>query len=274
MRWLVLTLFMKGFGVETMTEKTGKYKSFIIHLQRSTGRNAQVQDLISKSPFEAEIVDAVDGAKLTQEEINACFSKEPLLQPKYPFVLNPGEIGCFQSHRRAWQKIVDQDLTAGLILEDDVQIDPEVFGPALEAAKKWSEKFGFIQFQVREVSPASQFVVQIDDHKLLRPMPTLLRCSAQLINKATAERLLEITQRFDRPVDTLLQMNWVTGVWPVCLVPSGVSDRTQETGGSTLSQKQPLKAKFARELKRARYRAQVKRYSKSAVLSADTEKGK
>lgn len=240
----------------------GKYKSFIIHLQRATGRKAQVRDLISKSPFEAEIVDAVDGAKLSQAEIDACFSEKPLWQPVYPFGLNVGEIGCFQSHRRVWQKIVDQDLTAGLVLEDDVQIDPVVFEPALDAAKTWVQDFGYIQFQVREVAPDSPEVGQIDSYRLLRPVPTILRTSAQLVSNATAKRLLEVAARFDRPVDTFMQMYWKTGVRLVCVVPAGVADRTQETGGSTLSLKRPMRAKILRELKRFNYRRKILRLSR------------
>ncbi len=245
-------------------EKTDKYKSFIIHLQRSSGREAQVKDLIGKSPFETEIVDAVDGAKLSQAEIDACFSEKPLQQPVYPFGLNAGEIGCFLSHRRAWQKIVDQDLAAGLVFEDDVQIDPDVFDTALEAAKAWSPEYGFIQFQVREVAADSPELGQIGCNRLFRPVPTLLRCSAQLVNNATAKKLLKATARFDRPVDTLLQMHWVTGVQPVCVVPSGVTDRTQETGGSTLSLKRPLHVKIQREIQRFAYRRKIVRLSKKS----------
>ena len=57
-----------------MAGNVEKYKSFIIHLERSKGRMSQVQDLSAKSSFEVEIVDAVDGAKLTAVEIDACFS--------------------------------------------------------------------------------------------------------------------------------------------------------------------------------------------------------
>ncbi len=245
-------------------EKADKYKSFIIHLQRSSGREAQVKDLISKSPFETEIVDAVDGAKLSQAEIDACFSEKPLLQPVYPFGLNAGEIGCFLSHMRAWQKIVDQDLTAGLVFEDDVQIDTEIFAAALGAAKAWSPDYGFIQFQVRKVAPDNPELGQIGSNKLVRPVPTLLRCSAQLVNNATAKKLLELTARFDRPVDTLLQMHWITGVQPVCVVPSGVTDRTQETGGSTLSLKRPMHVKILREIMRFSYRRKIIHLSKKS----------
>lgn len=249
-----------------MVDNVEKYKSFIIHLKRSKGRMAQVQDLSEKSPFKVEIVDAVDGAKLTVAEIDACFSAQALFQPKYPFGLNAGEIGCFLSHRVAWQKIVDQDLTAGLILEDDVQLEPMVFERAIEATKKWSTSYGYIQFQVRDVALTNPVMERADDVTLLRPIPVFLRTSAQLVSKAAAQHLLDITQRFDRPIDTFLQMGWVTEIWPVCVVPSGVADRTQETGGSTISQQKSLRAKFIREFKRANYRFAVKRCSKKAVL--------
>ena len=233
------------------------YKSFIIHLERSEGRKAQVKDLISKSPFEVEIVDAVDGRLLSDADISKYYSEQPILRPKYPFSLNAGEIGCFLSHRAAWQKIVDQNLTAGLVFEDDVQIDPSVFMQSVEAAKIWSTDFGFIQFQVRGIPENCKVVNTDGDVRLLQPSPTLLRCSAQLINRATALHLLKETEIFDRPVDTFLQMHWATDVRPVCVSPSGVTDRTQETGGSTLSLARSTGSKILREWKRFIYRRKI-----------------
>ena len=48
--------------------------------------------------------------------------------------MNIGEIGCFLSHRSVWKKIVAQNLTAGIIFEDDVQIDPNVFSDSLKSS--------------------------------------------------------------------------------------------------------------------------------------------
>jgi len=250
---------MKGYGA--MPETVRNFKTFIIHLQRAKGRKAQVRDLSEKSPFAVEIIDAVDGKLLTQTAIDACYTDAPRLAPAYPFGLNAGEIGCFQSHRRAWQKIVDQDLTAGLVFEDDVFIDPDVFNAALEAAKTWVDQYGFIQFQVRAVAADSQKLEHVGGCKLLRPVPSLLRCSAQLISNRAARRLLDVTRTFDRPVDVVLQMHWLTGVQPVCVVPAGVFDRTRETGGSTLSKKRSLIAKLVREYQRYRYRSQIRKLS-------------
>ena len=88
----------------------------------------------------------------------------------------------------------------------------------------------------------------------------MLRTSGQLVSAAHARHLLEITERFDRPVDTLLQMNWVTGVPLSCAVPSGLSDRTEEAGGSTISLKsqKALSQKLSREIRRFLYRSRIR----------------
>eukprot|EP00439_Symbiodinium_sp_Y106_P057730 s1873_g8.t1 len=41
--------------------------------------------------------------------------------PKTKFCTK-GMVGCFMSHRRIWQKVVDDDLPAVVVLEDDVRL--------------------------------------------------------------------------------------------------------------------------------------------------------
>ena len=45
---------------------------------------------------------------------------------------------------------------------------------------------------------------------LLRPHAPPLRAIGQIVSREAAERLLAATAPFDRPVDTFLQMNWIT----------------------------------------------------------------
>jgi len=239
-----------------------EYKTFIVHLQRATGRKAQVQDLISKAPYEAQVIDAVDGAKLPKAEVDACYQAKSFMQPSYPFTLNLGEIGCFLSHRKVWQQIVDQGLDGGLIFEDDVEIDPARFMQALAMAEKHVRELGYIQFQVREVLDTNTVFAQDGDVIIVQPMVTPLRTSAQFVSAAAAQELLELTERFDRPVDTTLQMYWQTGMQLSCVVPSGVTDRTRETGGSTLSKNTAFHIKIKKEWQRFYYRRKVSQFSK------------
>jgi GR25 family glycosyltransferase involved in LPS biosynthesis len=90
-----------------------KYKCFIIHLKRAKKRKAYVDEIISKLNIETEIIDAVDGRLLTNNKISQFYTEKPLFQPAYPFMVNKGEIGCFLSFRKAWQNIVDQNLSGG-----------------------------------------------------------------------------------------------------------------------------------------------------------------
>ena len=122
-----------------------KYKCFIIHLKRAKKRRAYVDEIISKLNIETEIIDAVDGRLLTKNKISQFYSETPLFQPVYPFRVNKGEIGCFLSFRKAWQNIVDQNLSGGLIFEDDVSLNIDVFQHSFDTAMRWIKKYGYIQ---------------------------------------------------------------------------------------------------------------------------------
>jgi glycosyl transferase family 25 len=238
-----------------------KLKSFVIHLPRATARRAQVEHLLQTSPYDPEVLDAVEGSALSEAERNAVYSAQAIHKPRYPFPLNAGEIGCFLSHRLAWQKILDEGLDAALILEDDVQIERDVFEKALTLAEENIQDLGYIQFQVRPLKGDANVLAEGNGARVLSPNVTPLRTSAQLVSAKAAAHLLDLTARFDRPIDTTLQMHWVTGIPRACAVPSGVSDRTAETGGSTISKRQPMWQKIKREFLRASYRRAVNSYS-------------
>ena len=230
-------------------------KTFVIHLARATARREQVQRLLDGSPWEAEILPACDGTTLGAEA-DRLYPGKVLHAPRYPFVLSKGEIACFESHRRAWQKIVDEGLEAGFILEDDADYLPN-FTQAAAFAEKHLAAHGYIQFQVTEMTGPE--VLADGGVRLLRPKTVPLSASAQLVSRDAAKALLALTETFDRPIDTFLQMVWVTEMPIVCVVPSGVRDVNAQ---STLSRKRSLGQKIAAEWKRFRYRAAVSRLSK------------
>ena len=237
------------------------YKCFIIHLKRAKNRKPYVDNIISKLNLTSEIIDAVDGKLLTDKNVLNHYSETPLYSPSYPFKVNKGEVGCFLSFRKAWQKIVDQKLSAGLIFEDDVSLDLDAFNESLTSAFKWIDEYGYIQFQVRDIPKNSKSIKSYQGVHLLQPMPTLLRCSAQLVSYSTAKKLLEITKRFDRPVDGLLQLNWDTKINITTISPSGVIDNTRASGGSNLSLKIPLNQRLTQEFNRIKYRYYIKKYT-------------
>ncbi|MDR6265973.1 glycosyltransferase family 25 protein [Roseobacter sp. N2S] len=236
-----------------------RIETLIIHLARATARRAQVDALLTATPYPARVIGAVDGREMSTAQRAAVISDQPLFAPSYPFTLSAGEVGCFLSHRAAWQEIVDGGLDAGLILEDDLALVAG-FDAAVACAAQNVGDLGYVQFQVREVAD-NQVIMRGDNVRILQPTVTPLRTSAQMVSRAAAQKLLDLTAQIDRPVDTFLQSHWHTGLHLCCVVPSGVEDRTAQTGGSTISTGKPFSEKIAREWKRAWYRRAVKKRS-------------
>lgn len=240
-------------------------RAFIIHLARSTGREAQVSRIQAACPLAAEVLDAVDGRALSEAERAAVYTRA-LHKPRYPFDFGPGEIGCFLSHRRAWKEIVDRGLNAGLIIEDDVEIEREVFAKALDLALAHIDRHGVIQFQVRCIRAPGPTIAGSGGVTLSRPEIVPLRTSCILYSVRAAERLLGLTQTFDRPIDGTMQLTWVTGLFPLTVVPSGVIERSGKIGGTTIQQSAMAWTKrLKRELLRPIYRGQIRLYSRRQV---------
>ncbi|MBQ0709411.1 MULTISPECIES: glycosyltransferase family 25 protein [unclassified Ochrobactrum] len=240
----------------------GAVKAFIIHLERATDRQPQVQELIRELPIETEIVNAIDGRTLDTQTINRVYRRSAH-SPRYPFALSTNEIACFLSHRKAWQAIVDQRLDAGLVLEDDVELTPE-FAAAYSMACRVLKADSFIRFPFRE-RESGRVVLTTETTRIIEPVPVGLGMVAQLIGQEAAQRLLSATEVFDRPVDTTAQMSWVTGLKPLSVLPGGVKEISVQLGGSTIQKSRSLPDKLKREILRPLYRWKIKSRSRAAV---------
>lgn len=233
---------------------------FIIHLSRAEQRRAHVDHLIATLPLSASVIDAVDGGALSDVEIRSCYARG-LHGPHYPFALSRNEIACFLSHRRAWQQILDRNLDAALIMEDDAAPTPH-FADSLQFALHHLHTCGFIRFPFREGREAGRRVAEAEGLSLIEPRCVGLGMVTQLVSRTAAIQLLRATERFDRPVDTFLQMPWVTGVKPRSVLPGAVLEISRDLGGTTLAKNSSLRAKLDREIWRPIYRAKVLLWSR------------
>lgn len=98
---------------------------WVINLPRSTERRAYIVAHLQELGLPFEIVPAVDGQMLTQDELTEFYSLEQTLAC-IGRELVPGEIGCSLSHLRLYERMVTEGVEMALILEDDAVIDPEV----------------------------------------------------------------------------------------------------------------------------------------------------
>ncbi len=152
---------------------------------------------------------------------------------------------------------LDRDLDAALILEDDAG-PTEGFKPALDLALAHIGKQGFIRFPIPRSVEAGEEIAVSGRAKLIKPRTIGLGMVAQLVSREAAQKLLKATERFDRPIDVVLQMPWVTGVFARSIVPSVVAEISADLGGTTLHRKgEPALAKLRREILRPLYRGRI-----------------
>lgn len=238
-----------------MNASTTNIKALIIHLERAKERDKQVRLLQASLPCPTFIVEAVDSHSLDDRTINRFYRKK-LYRPYYPFQLSKNEIACFLSHRKAWQKIVDDRLDAGFVIEDDIALEDRFFDVFQFALTK-SSPDSFIRFPFRK-REVGKIVAQKNDMMLIEPLEIGLGQVAQLIGYEAAKKLLDATTVFDRPVDTTEQLYWQTGVHPLVIVPPVVREISGELGGSTIKSRHGFFARLYREIARPLYRQRIK----------------
>ncbi|WP_289004959.1 glycosyltransferase family 25 protein [uncultured Parabacteroides sp.] len=112
-----------------------KIKTYLINLKESTARKEKVlKDISCYSLLDVEVVEAVNGKKLTEEEKDLLFDRKRF---KRIYSREPldGEIGCTLSHRECYRRLLASDNEYALILEDDVRfVHPDDVEPVLEKA--------------------------------------------------------------------------------------------------------------------------------------------
>ena len=232
----------------------------IIHLERSLERKPQVRKLKQDLPYRTKVVEAIDGSKL-DNELSKSY-KPRLLRPRYPFSLRSAEVGCFQSHRKCWQEILDRGLEAALIIEDDVDIIDEEFTAAIKLAMKEIKMGDLIRLPMKPREKPRNSNVKRDNISIFEPTVIGLGTQAQIVTYDAARQLLEKTAYFDRPIDVYLQLRWKHGVRVLTLWPNGVRERSSSLGGSVIGKERSNGDKIRRELLRPIYRAKVNIYSR------------
>jgi GR25 family glycosyltransferase involved in LPS biosynthesis len=236
----------------------GRVHAFIIHLERAEGRRQQADTLLRLLPVPAEIVPAVDGLTLGADEIKAVYRRR-LHRPNYPFALLKTEIACFLSHRKAWQLIVERDLDGAIIVEDDVKPIEERFDRVVAFALRHMQPADYIRFPRRHRTDVGPVVARGDEMRLMQPSYVGQGTHMQLVGREAARMLLDATATFDRPVDTTIQMRWLSSARVLAARPTCIVEFAHALGGTVIQQRSSSVGEtLYREWNRFAYRAAVR----------------
>ncbi|MFQ3328187.1 MAG: glycosyl transferase family 25, partial [Porticoccaceae bacterium] len=186
-----------------------KVEGYIIHLTRAKARLPQVKKLQASLPVTTHVIDAVDAQQLSSAQ--QLHYKTNVHRPRYPFAMRQSEIACFLSHRLVWQALLDSDNDAALIVEDDVDVDQTHFKAGYALACDHLAG-GYVRFPKNLNELPFRSIACMGNTSLFYPAEIALGMQLQLVSREAAKQLLKATQCFDRPVDTFLQMRWLTDV--------------------------------------------------------------
>jgi len=204
--------------------------TLVINLDKSHRRMARISARLDELGIPFERISGVYGADLSEQEIAKHYCPQ-LNKKNYRRPLRLGEIGCYMSHLKAWQTIVDRELPCALILEDDIIINAEL-KPLVQRLSRMVADFDIVKLYCKKSNPKIIFRTPIDSrHHLCRFRKVLSGNLAQLITLEAAKKMLATYQQFGRPVDVDIQHWWeadlnVLGVFPsvVHIIENAESD--------------------------------------------------
>jgi len=89
---------------------------YVINMKKSKKRLKKINQMLNKLNIPFNRIEAVDGTKLTKNDIkNNCTLYSQLFSPL-------SLIGCFLSHKKAWQTMIDNNDKYAIIMEDDCKL--------------------------------------------------------------------------------------------------------------------------------------------------------
>lgn len=172
-----------------------KIKTYVINQKESVARRNTMLAEITKYPcMDMEFVEAVNGKRMSSEDVKEHFD---VLKFTYRYRRTPkrGEIGCVQSHRECYKKLLESGEEFALIFEDDVIFfyPEKVEFLIKEAAGKLKTTVPHVISFSTHALYYTKSVYQIDNYSFYRLWDAYGAC-AYLINKKAAERLLKGTR--------------------------------------------------------------------------------
>jgi glycosyl transferase family 25 len=196
-----------------------------INLDRDTARRAALEGELKRLGLEAERFPAILWNALPQTEQNLLYSVA-LNARQHHLPLVNGEKGCYASHIRLWQWLLEGPQDCLVVLEDDVRLE-DSFAEVCTAVAALSQPWDMVKLIGREGLGKGEKLAAsrplAAGHALVRyrRLPSLT--AAYVIHRRGAQKLLGQRLPFGRPIDVDLRHWWecedlaVLGVRPAAV---------------------------------------------------------
>jgi glycosyl transferase family 25 len=181
-----------------------KWKICLINLERSTDRLAACASQLDSYGLPFDRIEAVNGDTLDVSKINELYNFGDSSYHKH---MTRGELGCYLSHARAWQAIVDEQLDYAVILEDDILLQDHI-QQGLEAITYIQQPWDVIKLAEAPAKRNAVHQIPAGDFSLITYNKVPSRTCAQVVSLSGARKLLATSININRPIDIELQYWW------------------------------------------------------------------
>ncbi|NLC12876.1 MAG: glycosyltransferase family 25 protein [Chloroflexi bacterium] len=207
---------------------------WVINLKKDKERREFMTSQLGRLGLSFEIVEAVDGSILTNQDLKS-YSADLALKTIHRQLI-PNEIGCALSHIGLWERMMRENIAEALIFEDDALIS-EAFLGVLANRDKLPENWEHINFTTwARVVPFGDFIYDI--YRAAKYLERPFLASAYLLTKSGAEKLLSKVFPLYIPIDDYFSI--------VCLSSYAVEPQVvslKNTGSSIGTRKKGVRPK-------------------------------
>ncbi|MFG6413231.1 glycosyltransferase family 25 protein [Roseateles sp. DC23W] len=196
-----------------------------VNLARDADRRERLEAEFDRHGIVAQRFDATLWTALPEQEQVKLYSPT-LNQRQFHKPLVNGEKGCYASHLRTWQWLLDSEAAALVVLEDDIALQPD-FGRVIEAIEALPPGWDMIKLIGRDKERPLRRRALVQGTELIdyRRVPSLT--AGYVVSRSGAAKLVATRIPFGRPIDVDLRHWWENGLKIHGVLPAAI--RLDET---------------------------------------------
>lgn len=209
---------------------SGKVISYIINLDTASERLNYILPQIERLNIPYERISAIDGRKLKKKKLDTLLDTKSY-KAFFKMPPEPGTIGCFLSHEKAWRAFLASDKEFAIIFEDDVKFDPEELKDIIFQLTKKKNMWDIVGLELNHYGHPVKISTLTIKRYLCIYLTEVKHTGAYIINRKTAFLMLEKMYPIKMPID-----HYFTRSWEFEVKFCGVEPRLvkQQFGGSQI----------------------------------------
>lgn len=178
--------------------------------------------------LDIEFFEAVNGRELAADQLGF-YDRDKRLR-YFGRDLLPGELGCIRSHHNIYEKIVAENISVSVVLEDDVLLEPDVRS-VFEALTQTKRPWGMVRFlgSKKIYKRGCRIIAPLVGRYSLARLPTTPGGThGYMIKLDAAKRMLNYTKKSWLPIDAVQGRTWQTGIETLVVYPAPLCPDDQE----------------------------------------------